>query len=66
MNAGCRLELAVFRVKRNQLDTKSTAGLAASVERLLDMEGIMADRKKLPPAVVAAVAATASKWQSSG
>jgi hypothetical protein len=32
-----------FCVKRNQLDTKGTAGLAASVERLPEMEG-MGDR----------------------
>jgi hypothetical protein len=70
MKAGYRLEPAVFWVERNQLDTKGTARLAASVERLPEMEGIMADRKKLPPAVVVASTATAvflldSKRQSS-
>jgi len=70
MKPGCRLEVAVFCVKRNQLDTKGTAGLAAALERLPETEGIMADRKKLPPAVLVAITATAvfllgSKWQSS-
>src|SRR5713101_2308786 len=31
---GCRLEVAVFCVRRNHLDIKGTAGLAASVEQL--------------------------------
>jgi hypothetical protein len=37
MKAGCRLETAVFWVERNQLDTKGTARLAASVERFPEM-----------------------------
>jgi hypothetical protein len=45
MKPECGLEVAVFCVKRNQLDTKGSAGLAASIERLPEMEGIRADGK---------------------